>query len=241
MRMTKNAKKLKTEDIKSMALNCSYIELNSSGEYILDFSSLISGEKRVLPFEIKLEYPSAEHGRSFSGYNKAFDKDIVSCESSFVGKVEDKNEEFLLTFDIEAKLGVLCSRCAEQTEFEVKQTVSFPLCGKKPERGTEEFECFKKGKINLTEIASEFLILELPSQFFCRKVCAGLCPECGANLNYGVCECENKEVDSRLRPLADFLMKMVNESKDSEEPTESSESSESTESFESDGTQYPDE
>ncbi len=219
-----------------MAANCSYIELNSSGEYILDFSSLISGEKRVLPFELELEYPSLENGRSFSGFDKAFDKDIVSCKSSFVGKVEDKNEEFLLTFDIDAKLCVLCSRCAEKTECEVKQTVSFPLCGKKPERGTEEFECFKKGKINLTEIASEFLILELPSQFFCRKVCAGVCPDCGANLNYGVCECENEEVDSRLRPLADFLMKMVNE----EEETDSFESTEAY-SDDSEGTQYPDE
>jgi|GEM_PF-368941 len=220
-----------------MITNCSYIELNSNGEYILDFSSLISGEKRVLPFELSMNYSAKESGNSVV----SFDKDIISCDSKFVGKVEDKNEEFLLTFDVDAKLCVLCSRCAEETSCEIKQTVSFPLCGKKPERGTEEYECFKKGKINLSEITTEFLTLELPSQFFCRKVCAGVCPDCGANLNYGVCECENKELDSRLRPLADFLMKMASEQEETSETDSDKGGNTAVYTDEHEGTQYPDE
>lgn len=169
-----------------------YLETNVSGEYILDFSSLISGEKKSLPFDIEICFPNDE-------------KDIVSCVGKFAGSVDDKNEEFVLTFAADVKLRVLCSRCAEEMDYFVKETFSLPLCGKKPERDTEEFELFKKGKINLSELVREFLILSLPTQFLCKKSCKGLCHLCGANLNVGGCGCETKEIDSRLRPLADFL------------------------------------
>jgi hypothetical protein len=37
-----------------------------------------------------------------------------------------------------------------------------------------------------------------------------LCQSCGKNLNSGACNCSNKEIDSRLQPLAD-LLKALNE------------------------------
>lgn len=170
----------------------SYLEVVGNGEYILDFSSLISGEKKALPFDLEIDFPP-------------FAEDIISCNGKFVGAVEDKNEEYSLSFKMTAELKVLCSRCAEEMSFSSSQENFLPICGKKPERGTEEFECFKKGKINLTEILREFLILSLPSQFLCKENCAGLCPNCGANLNEVKCKCIKKEIDSRLAPLADLL------------------------------------
>jgi uncharacterized protein len=175
-----------------------YMEVNSQGEYILDFSPLISGEKKSLPFEIEITFPP-------------FEKDILSCFGKFIGSADDKNEEFTVSFKTDVKLKVLCSRCAEEMDYFVKQEFSSPLCGKKPERDTEEYECFKKGKINLTELVREFVILSLPTQLLCKKNCAGLCHTCGANLNLGECKCETAEIDSRLQPLADFLKKLNEE------------------------------
>ncbi len=175
-----------------------YLETNANGEYILDFSCLISSEKKSLPFELEIDFPP-------------FEKDIVSCSGKFVGSADDKNEEFTVSFKTDVKLKVLCSRCAEEMDYFVKQEFSSPICGKKPDRNTEEYEYFRKGKINLSELIREFVILSLPSQFLCKKSCAGLCHTCGANLNYGLCKCENDEVDSRLKPLADFLKKLTEE------------------------------
>jgi uncharacterized protein len=175
----------------------SYLEINEKGEYVLDFSSLISGEKKSLPFDLEIDFPP-------------FADDIASCKGKFKGCVEDKNEEYSLSFSMVAELKVLCSRCAEEMSFSVEQENFIPICGKKPERGTEEFDCFKRGKIDLSEILREFLILALPSQFLCKEDCAGLCQSCGKNLNSGACNCSNKEIDSRLQPLAD-LLKALNE------------------------------
>ncbi len=187
--------------------NPSYIELNGNGEYIIDFSPLISGEKRSLPFEIEMEIPS-------------FEKDIISCSGKFVGSVDDKNEEFTVSFKTDVKLKVLCSRCAEEMDYFVKQEFSTPICGKKPERNStdpeksEEYEVFRKGKINLSEMVREFVILSLPPQFLCKKACAGLCPSCGANLNNVKCNCDGAEIDSRLKPLAELLKKLTEESEE---------------------------
>ena len=68
-----------------------------------------------------------------------------------------------------------------------------------------------KGKINLTETVVEFLLLELPSQFFCKDTCKGICPDCGVNLNHSECKCKSKAVDPRLGALADLLKEMEDE------------------------------
>jgi len=39
----------------------------------------------------------------------------------------------------------------------------------------------------------------------CRPDCAGLCPECGQNLNEGVCDCARDTIDPRLAVLRSML------------------------------------
>jgi uncharacterized protein len=41
----------------------------------------------------------------------------------------------------------------------------------------------------------------------CRPDCAGLCPECGANLNLTRCGCEHRWIDPRMAALQELLPK----------------------------------
>jgi uncharacterized protein len=43
--------------------------------------------------------------------------------------------------------------------------------------------------IDLSEILSEQLALQLPFQPLCSETCKGLCPQCGTDLNKGRCAC----------------------------------------------------
>lgn len=43
--------------------------------------------------------------------------------------------------------------------------------------------------LDLAPVVREELILAVPLFPLCREDCAGLCPECGADLNRGPCEC----------------------------------------------------
>lgn len=43
--------------------------------------------------------------------------------------------------------------------------------------------------LDLVPVVREELILAVPSFPLCREDCTGLCPDCGADLNRGRCEC----------------------------------------------------
>jgi uncharacterized protein len=46
----------------------------------------------------------------------------------------------------------------------------------------------ENGKINLTPILRDEMLLAMPINPVCKPDCRGLCPECGENLNEVVCE-----------------------------------------------------
>ena len=45
-------------------------------------------------------------------------------------------------------------------------------------------------EIDLLPLAREAVLLELPLVVLCREDCAGLCPQCGIDLNEDTCSCE---------------------------------------------------
>lgn len=63
----------------------------------------------------------------------------------------------------------------------------------------------EKGFIDLTPILREEAILAVPIRALCSPDCKGLCPQCGQNLNEGMCACEEEHVDPRLASLRALL------------------------------------
>jgi uncharacterized protein len=82
----------------------------------------------------------------------------------------------------EAALQGPCMRCLEPADVHVAvdaREVSVPGGGdelQSPYMGPED-------ELDLEAWARDALALALPAQITCRPDCAGLCPECGANLN----------------------------------------------------------
>lgn len=59
-------------------------------------------------------------------------------------------------------------------------------------------------KLDLDELVSSNVILDLPMKHLCSESCKGICPVCGKNLNEGSCECK-KSNDSPFSVLKDLL------------------------------------
>jgi len=55
--------------------------------------------------------------------------------------------------------------------------------------------------IDLREAVRQYALLLIPMKPLCREDCAGLCPECGRNLNQGPCGCPVRTVDPRWSKL----------------------------------------
>ncbi|MCL2339452.1 MAG: YceD family protein [Actinomycetia bacterium] len=58
------------------------------------------------------------------------------------------------------------------------------------------------GKVDLAEPILAGLIYELPLIVLCRPDCAGLCAQCGTNLNHESCNCRQPTVNLDNHPLA---------------------------------------
>jgi uncharacterized protein len=63
-------------------------------------------------------------------------------------------------------------------------------------------EYVEDDRLDLSQWARDALVLDLPDKILCRRDCAGLCPECGKNLNRDPHVHEEEESDSRWAALA---------------------------------------
>lgn len=158
-------------------------------------------------------------GKSSYDFDVLIPKEKIDLESDDLklesdAKIQGEIIRRITQTDVEGAVTVLleieCTRCLQPVEkkFEIAFSVSFVT----PENYTAEKEAeirekdlqvsiFEDDKIDLSEIAREQILLNLPEQVFCRDDCRGLCLKCGANRNFTNCDCEKKEIDPRWSAL----------------------------------------
>ena len=105
-----------------------------------------------------------------------------------------------LRFDVE--LHGPCMRCLEPAG------PSFSVDAREVDQpnGGEELSSpyVADGELDLAAWARDALALTLPAQLTCRPDCAGLCPQCGANLNEDPEHAHEREPDPRWAKLSEL-------------------------------------
>ena len=121
------------------------------------------------------------------------------------------NRGILAKGTLHTAVKVTCSRCLslfdcplalniEEEYFpsiDVVSGASVPL----PE-GLGVFTIDKHHILDLTEAIRQNALLAIPMKPLCHQDCAGLCPECGHNLNQGSCACLPQGMDPRWSKLS---------------------------------------
>lgn len=117
---------------------------------------------------------------------------------------------------VRAEVALRCSRCLEDFQSTVQApldelflqtydvTSGLPLQRAEGEED-DEFTIDRNHLVDLSELVRQTLLVSLPLQPLCRAACAGLCPQCGKNLNEGPCDCPTETLDPRLAALASLL------------------------------------
>jgi uncharacterized protein len=72
------------------------------------------------------------------------------------------------------------------------------------EAAEEEASRLEGDLLDLEPVLRDAIVLELPFQPLCRPDCAGLCPECGANLNDDPTHEHGEDHDPRWAALLEF-------------------------------------
>ncbi len=120
------------------------------------------------------------------------------------------NRSILVTGGLETVTRGECSRCLEKYEYLLKIDIEEeyfltrdPVSGAVLPAPTEAgaFLIDENHIVDLSEAVRQYTIMALPMKPVCREDCAGLCPQCGRNLNRGSCDCAPVGIDSRWAPL----------------------------------------
>jgi uncharacterized protein len=69
----------------------------------------------------------------------------------------------------------------------------------------DSFQIDEHHILDLRDAVRQNALLALPMKPLCREECAGICPECGSDLNRGLCQCANENIDPRWSKLVESL------------------------------------
>jgi uncharacterized protein len=126
-------------------------------------------------------------------------------------RAESVVEGILLTGPVSGELSLNCARCLRGFDGDVSLELLelFVLPGH--ERPEDEDAYRVTGKeIHLEPMLRDAITLALPLNPLCREDCAGLCAQCGRDLNDGPCDCYTEEVDPRWAALSTIKDKLSN-------------------------------
>jgi uncharacterized protein len=123
------------------------------------------------------------------------------------------NQDVLVDGWIDLVLEMTCTRCLkvfEQTmhvPFEERFYPTVDVVTGAPTHPVDVEEAFPIDEhhlLDLSELIRQQILLDIPIVTLCKEDCAGLCAQCGKDLNEGPCECQ-PEVDTRLSVLKTLL------------------------------------
>lgn len=127
------------------------------------------------------------------------------------GLITNKSGYMHLELSADVKFDAVCARCLAPLErsqrISLKKTVadSNIVEDRSSDEVIDDYLLIVDGKLDIETPFVEQIMLELPYRILCKDDCAGLCPKCGHDLNYGSCGCEKTEIDPRLAVLAKLL------------------------------------
>ena len=142
-----------------------------------------------------------------------FEPDMLEAAEGSVAEIKNpsraagnvKNTAGILTFtaNVDAVCKCICARCLKQFEYPVHKLITANLT--EGGEGENPDGYFLQGdKVDAEEIIRTEFILNMEDTLLCREDCAGICQNCGTDLNIENCKCK-KEVDPRLAILGQLL------------------------------------
>lgn len=118
--------------------------------------------------------------------------------------VSNTGGSLLVTGVVSADAVTTCVRCLDPAAYRLEGEIEgyFLIPGSDVELTEEEQEeCETLGEdhvIDLSDLLTAALSLELPQTPLCDDDCKGLCAGCGANLNHETCTCDSSQEDDEF-------------------------------------------
>lgn len=156
--------------------------------------SLFTGEVKALPIDTEWDFSQVEF------YGICPFKQPVHAVGEITARAGVVKLSLRVTFTFDGQ----CDRCLTPFTREYDIPVEHILVTSL-ENEDSDYVLLENYQLALDELVQTDILLELPYKNLCREDCRGLCPQCGKNLNEGLCGCTAKTVDPRLAVLQQLL------------------------------------
>lgn len=162
---------------------------------VLDVRRIFSMYDGPVEQQFEADFSQAD----FPGY-RVPEKVQVTVSAELSGRI------LVLTLRENAAVHAECARCLDELRrvFSIERT--YDIREGDWESDDPELPFFPEGRLDVTELAREEILLEVPSVLLCSEDCLGLCPVCGKKRPCGCAPRESaSDVDPRLSVLKQLL------------------------------------
>ena len=130
--------------------------------------------------------------------------DMADTAVNLAGRLKNAcGERFVLEAQAHCRLMAACSRCLTPVEHPLSFHINENFV--EEEAATDEDIGFSDYSIDILPAIQRNLFLNIPMKLLCAEDCAGLCKQCGKNLNEGNCGCEGEIVNEEFRQLLQYF------------------------------------
>lgn len=161
----------------------------------LDLKRIFANDGATLPIVYELDMKDVDYAGCFP----------LKKPVKINGSVSNKADVVSLLLNMVYEYSAVCDRCGAETVREYTVTLSRSLAVSIEGEDSDTILVVPQMQLDVDELVFTEVYLSLPTKFLCEENCKGLCSKCGKNLNEGDCGCSQKEIDPRLKKLADLL------------------------------------
>ncbi len=162
---------------------------------ILDLRSLFVNDNETLPLDCRFDMSEVQF------YGTCPLKSPISVKGSAFSRAGIVT----LSVECDCEYSAPCDRCGRDTVKHYKVPIERVLVSQLENDENDEIILVQDFKLDLYELVFTEVVLAMPSKHLCHEDCKGICQKCGKNLNDGPCGCATKEIDPRLKALAELL------------------------------------
>lgn len=128
----------------------------------------------------------------------------LDCEAYMVGMVTKVGNRYVVKGTVSTIVKLVCDRCLEEFDCPVQAEV-YQRYSTDPNEDDEDILPISGFEIDLEDIITESIVLNVPMKWLHDEQCKGICKVCGINLNKQSCHCDTEEIDPRLEGLMNLF------------------------------------
>ncbi|MGN0664748.1 MAG: YceD family protein [Negativibacillus sp.] len=162
----------------------------------LDLKKLFESGDHPLDIQYELDLSDLEQWGE-----KPFRTPVALC-----GQVVNRAGIVTLTYTAALTYSTKCARCLEPIRESVQMKFTHTVVQQLNQESDDDYIVVENGVLDMDELATDDISLELPIRVLCSEDCKGLCPICGVNLNKTTCDCEEPQwTPGHRNPFKDLL------------------------------------